>query len=76
MKKVIKYPKNCKKISNFCGKWVNSKPKHRKAKKWILSGADLVTLAGEGRLVLYIYQGELARVFKVLPFLKLHIILK
>ena len=72
---MIKYPKNCKKISNFCGKWVNSKPKHRKAKKWILSGADLVTLAGEGGLMLY-NQGELACVFKVLPFLMLHIILK
>ena len=49
MKKVKKHPKNCKKKkSNFWGKWVNSKPKHRKAQKWILSGADLVTLAGEG----------------------------
>lgn len=44
MKKVKKYPKNRKKWK----KWVNSKLKHRKAKKWILSGGDLVTLAGEG----------------------------
>ena len=71
-----KYPqKRKKKKSNFGGKWVNSKPKHRKAKKWIFSGADLVTLAGEGELVLYIYQGELACVFKVLPFLMLDIII-
>lgn len=49
MKKVKKYPKNRKKkISNFWKKWVNSKLKHRKTKKWILSGGDLVTLAGEG----------------------------
>ena len=55
MKKVQKYPKNRKKKFRIFGEnCVNSKPKHRKAKKWILSGADLVTLAGGGELVLYI----------------------
>ena len=46
-----KYPKNRKKKFRIFGEnCVNSKPKHRKAKKWILSGADLVTLAGGGRI--------------------------